>query len=96
MAKNVAGIMLAVLILLLVTILPATVRQEQRIIIRFTKSSTVAIVDRHFVLSIAEVAIWTCPTVESQQFFRLLLRFRIALQIVKIFLFIVIFLRLIF
>lgn len=96
MAKNVAGIMFAVLILLLVTILPATVRQEQRIIIRFTKPSTVAIVDRHFVLSIAEVAIWTCPTVESQQFFRLLLRYRIAFLIVKIFLFIVIFLCLIF
>ena len=74
MAENLAVVVLAVLILLLVTVLPTTVRQEQRIIIRFTIPSTVAIVDGHFVLSIAEVAVRTCPTVESQQLFSLLLR----------------------
>lgn len=68
MAQHIARSVGAVRVLLLLADLTTAVRQDQVAVRRLCEASTVALVSWQTVLRIAEVAIWTCPTVEREQF----------------------------
>jgi len=64
MTKNFACVVFAVFILLLITIFSTTMRQNQGIIAWLTETTTITIVNWKLVLSIAKIAVGTCPGVK--------------------------------
>lgn len=67
MALDLTGVMLAVFVFLPVAILTARVWQHKWVIVRLLESPAVALVLRHLVLCIGEVAVGTSPVVEGEE-----------------------------
>ena len=68
MTQNITFTMRAVIVFAFLTVLAAGVRKDHRRKLWFIKSAAVAMVFGHYILSVAEIAVRTCPAIESKYF----------------------------
>lgn len=69
MAKHIAFSMSADVVSLLIAVLSARVRQDQRGVLWLVISTTETKISRQRILCISEVAVWTGPRIEGEQLF---------------------------
>lgn len=67
MARDLAVTVLTALVLALLAVLTARMRQQHRIVLRLFEPSAVACVLRHLVLSVRELAVRARPVVEGEE-----------------------------
>ena len=66
--QNITFTMRAVIVFAFLTVLAAGVRKDHRRKLWFIKSAAVAVVFGHYILCVAEIAVRTCPAIESKYF----------------------------